>query len=532
MTDQGPDAPNSAAGAPQRPPASPAWEPPIDSGSQVVVVVSRGVSPAPVAPPAAVPDVLGKAQGEALAKLQEVSLGAQVFNDNNPTVPRGKVIGQLPESGLAAPQGMAVILMVSNGPTATAVPQVGLPDVIGMNEAEAVAKLQSAGLTPHIVREFSPKVPEGVVMATLPNAHSLAAAPPKRSLLWLWILLAVLALLLLGGLWYVNQQPDGVNGLWFFGVSSAPTSTVEATVTVEETAPAEPAVTTAKVPDVVGMSQKDAEAALEDAGFTALATKVTTNDTPAGDVVAQVPAADTELTKGSQVALQVAQAAEPPKPTTVTVPNVKGMTQANAQSALVKAGLAPSFVNQANEAPKGQAFDQQPLGGQEVAPETVVVVAISTGPATTPEPTTVSVPAVIGKTQADAQTALTNAKLTSQVVQSYSTTVAKGIVIQQWPPAGNKVAPGTPVALVVSMGPKPSSGTATVPNVKGMDSAGATQALADVGLIAQAVTISDPQATEGDVVGQLPAAGSTVPAGSTVLIGVAGPGATQLPTTP
>jgi len=53
------------------------------------------------------------------------------------------------------------------------------------------------------------------------------------------------------------------------------------------------------------------------------------------------------------------------------------------------------------------------------------------------------------------------------------------------------------------------------------------QALADVGLEAQTVEIADPQATEGEVVGQLPKADSSVPVGSTVLIGVAGPAAVQ-----
>jgi beta-lactam-binding protein with PASTA domain len=413
-------------------------------------------------------------------------------------------------------------MMVSDGPAAAPPAKTSLPDVVGLTESEALSKLQTAGTAPRVVREYSPTVPEGVVSAQLPSARSLAAVPPKRSLTWLWVALGVLVLLLLlGGIWASNQEESP---LVLLGIVA--TETVEATQTPTES-------TVAAVPNVVGMSQADAEAALEDAGFAPIATKVTTNETPAGDVVAQVPAADTELTKGSQVALQVAQASEPEQPTSVTVPNVVGMTQANAQSALVNAGLAPSFVNQANSAPKGQAFEQQPAAGGSVAPETVVIVAISTGPAPAPEPTTVAVPAVIGKTQADAEKALADAKLTSQVVQSYSTTVPKGTVGQQWPPAGNNVAPGTPVALVVSLGQKPTDGqNVTVPGVTGMTAAEATQALADVGLVAQSVTISDPDAAEGQVIGQLPAANSTVPPGSTVLIGVAGPGATQLPATP
>ena len=199
------------------------------------------------------------------------------------------------------------------------------------------------------------------------------------------------------------------------------------------------------------------------------------------------------------------------------------MTQANAQSALVKAGLAPSFVNQANAAPKGQAFEQQPASGESVAPDTVVLVAISTGPAR-------DAGAFDGRRSGgdrqDAGGRREGAhRRRSSPRRSYSPTaraVAKGTVGQQWPPAGNKVAPGTPVALVVSMGPKPADGTATVPDVKGMDADGATQALADVGLVAQVVQIDDPTATPGVVLGQLPAATSVVPAGSTVLIGIAG----------
>ncbi len=509
MSDQIPSTPTPAEGTPQEPAASGAWGPLIDSGSKVVVVVSQGTSPTPQGAQIIVPSILGLTQGDALAKMQQAGFAVQAFHDHSSTVAKGKVIGQLPDAGLGTPADTRIVMMVSDGPAATVAPQVALPEVVGLAESEALAKLQSGGLSTNVVRAYSPQVAEGVVVSQLPSARSLAADPPKRSLVWLWVLLGVLAALILGGLWFFSQsQPPATE------------ESVVATDTVDATAPS-----VAVVPNVVGMSQDEAESALTGAGFAPIATKVTTNDMPAGQVVAQIPAANTQLTPGSQVAIQVAQASEPPKPTTVAVPNVVGMTQANAQSALLGAGLAPSFVNQASDAPKGQAFEQQPSGGASVAPESVVIVAISTGQAPAPPATTVAVPAVIGKAQADAEKALTDATLASQVVQTYSATVAKGIVIQQWPPAGNKVAPGTPVALVVSLGQKPTGGEmVTVPNVKGMTAAAATQALADVGLVAQKVSIADPNTPEGQVVGQLPAAASTVPPGSAVLIGVAEPG--------
>jgi beta-lactam-binding protein with PASTA domain len=364
-------------------------------------------------------------------------------------------------------------------------------------------------------------------VSQLPSAHSLAQIPAKRSLLWLWILLAALVLLALGAWWYMGQQNQSSIPV----AAIVATETAQATDTAEATAPAEapPAATVAAVPNVIGMTEAEAETALTDAGFTALATKVTTNDNPAGTVVAQVPSAGSELTPGSQVAIQVAQAEEPPPPSSVKVPNVVGMTQADAQSALSKAGLVSSFVTQANSATKGNAFAQQPAAGQSVPPKSTVVVGISSGKPPAPESDTVAVPKVIGMTQADAVAAISGAGLSSQVAQSYNA-APKGEVYQQWPPAGTEVSPSTPVAVLVSLGKAPDSGdSVTVPNVKGMSVDAATQALADAGLVAQPVTISDPSVPAGQVLGQLPASGSKVPAGSVVLIGVAGPGATQLP---
>ncbi len=490
--------------------------PMIDAGSQVVLVVSQGVSSEPAGPPVVVPGIVGVVQGDALTMLQEAGLAAQVFNTHSGVVRKGRVIGQLPEANLRASPGTTALLLVSNGPSPSPVPQVVFPDVIGAGEGDAAERLRAAGLSPQVVRQYSDTVPAGIVMATLPNAHTLAPQS-KRTSPWVWVA-AALALLLLAG------------GVWFFARQSTPGTEVAevATQTAEATSAAAPAEesSAAAVPDVVGMPKDDAEAVLVDAGFVPVAKYEETEDADAGDVTAQLPAAGSELTRGSQVAIQIAKAPEKTKPDTVKVPNVVGMTQSEAQSALAKVDLVSSFVQQANDAPKGEAFSQQPASGESVAPNSVILVAISTGPAVDPEPTTVAVPVLIGETQADAESALAAAQLSAQVVQSYSSTVEAGIVAQQWPPAGNRVAPGTPVALVVSMGPKPADGTATVPDVKGMDAESATQALADAGLVAQAVNIDDPQAKPDVVLGQLPAASSTVPTGSTVLIGIAGSAAT------
>jgi hypothetical protein len=68
-------------------------------------------------------------------------------------------------------------------------------------------------------------------------------------------------------------------------------------------------------------------------------------------------------------------------------------------------------------------------------------------------PQPVSVPNVVGQSQANAQSAITAAGLTvGTVTEAYSETVAAGVVISQNPAAGTEALPGTAVSLVVSKG--------------------------------------------------------------------------------
>jgi hypothetical protein len=68
---------------------------------------------------------------------------------------------------------------------------------------------------------------------------------------------------------------------------------------------------------------------------------------------------------------------------------------------------------------------------------------------------TITVPNVVGKTQAAASSALTSAGLTvGTITQAYSSTVASGNVISQSPVSGTSVASGTAVNLTVSKGPR------------------------------------------------------------------------------
>jgi len=173
----------------------------------------------------------------------------------------------------------------------------------------------------------------------------------------------------------------------------------------------------------------------------------------------------------------------------VTVPNVVNMTQAAAQAAITGAKLNVGAITQANSAtvPAGSVISQNPLAGTSVAEGSSVSLVISLGPVM------VVVPNVVNMTQANAQAAITGAKLNiGTITQANSATVPAGSVISQNPAAGASVAEGSSVTLVISLGPV----MVTVPDVVGMTQAAATSTITSaklaVGTITQANSSSVP----------------------------------------
>src|SRR4051794_17044334 len=134
-----------------------------------------------------------------------------------------------------------------------------------------------------------------------------------------------------------------------------------------------------------------------------------------------------------------------------TVPAIIGLTQANAQAAIIAAGLTVGTINSVNAAaPVGQVVGQSPGVGASVAPNSAVAFTLSLGPAL------VSVPNVVGLLQPDGQAAITGAGLTlGAVTTANSATVAAGAIISQTPLGGATVAPSNAVSIVVSSGPRP-----------------------------------------------------------------------------
>src|SRR5262249_26345959 len=138
-----------------------------------------------------------------------------------------------------------------------------------------------------------------------------------------------------------------------------------------------------------------------------------------------------------------------PAPAPATVPDVVGLTQAAATAAIADAGLTLGAVTTASSptVPEGSVVSQTPDAGAQVASDTAVALVVSSGPAM------VTVPGVVGLTQAAAVTAITNAGLTVGTVNSATSPEPAGVVLAQDPSAGSDVLASSAVDLLVSSGP-------------------------------------------------------------------------------
>ena len=146
-----------------------------------------------------------------------------------------------------------------------------------------------------------------------------------------------------------------------------------------------------------------------------------------------------------------------PTPASVSVPNVVGDTQAAASAAITGVGLVVGTLTTQSSATaaSGTVISENPAAGASAASGSAVNLVVSSGPAP-PVPTTVSVPNVVGDTQAAAATAITGDRLVVGAVTTQSSAaVASGLVISQNPVANATAVSGSAVNLVVSSGAAP-----------------------------------------------------------------------------
>ena len=202
---------------------------------------------------------------------------------------------------------------------------------------------------------------------------------------------------------------------------------------------------------------------------------------------------------------------------TVPVPNVVPLEESLAVQKIDNANLMPQVIRVTSDTvKKGLVIDQSPIPGTHVAKNTTVTIHVSKGP---PQ---VAVPDVVGKSQADAVSALTAAGLKADVHTVHSSKPPDTVTAQD-PQGGMKVIKGARVRINVSTGPQPVS----VPYVVGVSFDQATAQLQSAGFAVARKNVDSNQPKD-TVVDQNPK-GSAAP-GATVTLSVSkGPKQSTVP---
>jgi beta-lactam-binding protein with PASTA domain/predicted Ser/Thr protein kinase len=230
-----------------------------------------------------------------------------------------------------------------------------------------------------------------------------------------------------------------------------------------------PAPAQVPVPAVAGLSQQDAINQIIAAGLRPGAVnKVESTVDNIDKVISTDPPTGQPVNERSTVAIAVGNG-----PASVRVPNLEGMTLAQAQQLLEQNGLAlgPQTQEETDNAGEvGRIIRSSPRAGDDAAGRSPVAVVVGA------QRTTVPVPDVRGRSADDAQTALQQAGFQVQV-QQVDGTGDQGDVVGTNPPAGTKVAPNSQVVLQVSRG-----NAIEMPDVVGQDEHDAREQLNELGL--------------------------------------------------
>lgn len=231
-----------------------------------------------------------------------------------------------------------------------------------------------------------------------------------------------------------------------------------------------------EIPEVVGMTEDEAIAALEDIGLEAEVELRPNRRIPEDEVFRQDPEAGEEAETGDTVTITVSSGIAQ-----TTVPELVGKTLEEATADIERARLTLGEVTTvaAEDAEPNEVLEQFPAAGREVDRGQEVDLVVAQG---------ATVPEVVGEFQSDAEAMLADAGYGVEVVYVPSDEVEEGVVVAQDPAAGTELAEGEVVTISVSEGPEAQE----MPDVRGQDGDEAEAFLEeDFGLVVEQVN-ADP----------------------------------------
>ena len=273
---------------------------------------------------------------------------------------------------------------------------------------------------------------------------------------------------------------------------------------------------TVDVPDVTGNRLDTAISLLRDDGYSVSEVKHVNRPVQRDVVLEQNPSGETDRDCAllgwfcSKPDVQLTVSDGPGK---TEVPDVSGDPADEAQQTLEDAGFDVTATDQSSaDVEAGIVIDTDPAAGESVQAGSEITMYVSSGVKQ------VAVPPLVGLTLGTAAQRIAAKGLEYNSTEEESDRPA-GEVISQSPDAGTKVDPGSTIEMVVSSGQPDTS--VTVPSVVGKTQSEAESMLTGLGLV---VTVQDQDTTiepqDGRVIDQSPDSGTSLPAGSQIVITV------------
>jgi eukaryotic-like serine/threonine-protein kinase len=262
-----------------------------------------------------------------------------------------------------------------------------------------------------------------------------------------------------------------------------------------------------RVPDVVGERSGTAAQILQNRGFEVDVVPIRSDTVPEDRVAGQRPEPGTEAEEGSLVTITVSSG-----PGEAPIPTVQGQPADEAADELREAGFETERRNEFSDTvPRGRVIETNPAEGTSVRRGSTVTLVVSRGRER------VAVPDLVGRSRDEAERLLEEAELRAAFREREDAEAEAGTVLEQDPAAGEEVAKGGTVELVVAREPA----EVPVPGVIDEDEEAAVQALEDAGF---EVTVEEAAAEtpdeDGIVLDQDPDPDTPRPQGSEVTITV------------
>ena len=194
------------------------------------------------------------------------------------------------------------------------------------------------------------------------------------------------------------------------------------------------------LPNVVGLTESEARTQLS--GFTITIQRAPDARIPKDRVASQLPLATVRVSEGSSVTLTLSDG-----PGDATVPtNIIGKPLEEARAALAAAGLRVSrTVAVDSEEQPGIVLKVTPEQGSTIEAGSGVTLEIASG--------NVKVPDLIGKSDIEARTLLTQAGFLVKTVEAFDANQPLGVVIAQAPTAGETKIIGSSVTITINKAP-------------------------------------------------------------------------------